>query len=179
MVLKLEIEWKLSSILAIILVVIGAVTTILSMALLVPLGQSQLTPSPSPTPSGIFAVTLTFCIAYIVFGVLVFFAAIKDNKQLSFLGLILGLIMFSIALFTSLLIVLEIINIRPEPIPLILIAGEGIDDIPEIFQLMIYMYYGSQIQIIVPSVTLFYSINLVTSIASMTTVILAYVWFEK
>ncbi|MFX1449295.1 MAG: hypothetical protein ACFFCM_00550 [Promethearchaeota archaeon] len=175
----MEIEWKWSSILAVILIVIGTVTTILSLALLTPLGHSQLTPRPSPTPSGVFTVTLVFCISYIGIGVLIFFAAIKDNKQLSLLGLIIGLIMFAIGLFTSLLVVLEIINIRPEPIPLILIAGEGLDDIPEIFQIMIYMYYGSQIQSIVPSVTMFYSINLVSSIASMTTVILAYIWFEK
>ncbi|MFX0133600.1 MAG: hypothetical protein ACFFDN_08150 [Candidatus Hodarchaeota archaeon] len=163
----MEIEWKWSTILSVVLISLGILTLILSVVIVGPIGHTVVT-----------VTTLTFCIAYIGAGILVFFALGNSNKNLSLVALIVGLIMSSIALYTSILIISNNINLRTETLPLLLAAREGWDDLLDIFQLMFYYYYGSPISAIMPGATSFYWINLITSIISMATVTLVYIKFE-
>ncbi|NVM02557.1 MAG: hypothetical protein HWN67_09495 [Candidatus Helarchaeota archaeon] len=170
----MEFEWKYSTIFAIILIGIGIIATILGLVLLDPILSFPMVDLPS-----VMVITLVFCVSYSVVGALILFASLKDNKNLSLAGTMVGLIIFSFALITSFLIIAGTIDIKPYAIPWFILAHEGLDDLPTISQLILYLYFGLPIHMSIPSVGFFYWINIYSSIAGMSLAILAYLYSEK
>ncbi|NVM02556.1 MAG: hypothetical protein HWN67_09490 [Candidatus Helarchaeota archaeon] len=170
----MEFEWKWSGILGIIMIGIGILNTVLAFVLLDPILSF-----PIIGYSSVMVITLVFCVLYGVIGALILFASLKDIKNLSLAGLMAGIIIFSFALISSFLILQGTVDIKPYAVPWFTLAHEGLSDLPEISQLILYAFYGLPIYDIIPSIGLFYWINLVSSIASMVIAFLAYLWFEK